>query len=331
MNIMCCECRTKNNYEIKNVKKERTVKDKVYEYDTKIAVCKDCNEELYHPEILEYDHKYYDQYYRKVEKLISIEEIEKIIAKYGIEKRPLSIILGFGELTITRYIEGQMPSKKYSDILYEVLNDSSVLESKLEENKEKITQSLYDKYLGLIRKVRKYESPDTKIEVTAQYVIGMMEEITQLALQKLLYFIQCANIMINNKKMYDNHCEAWVHGPVFPIIYDNYKEFGYRPIEYNFTPKNVDEYLSSEEKELIRKILNIYGKYNGKILEKITHEESPWLLTRGCLDSSAPCSEKIEFDRIEDYVINIKKKYDISEIEQIEEYVNDMVSRISFI
>ena len=34
-----------------------------------------------------------------------------------------------GELTITRYMDGQLPSKKYSDYLYEILNDEQKMKS----------------------------------------------------------------------------------------------------------------------------------------------------------------------------------------------------------
>ena len=36
---------------------------------------------------------------------------------YKIGRAPLSLALGFGEVTIPRYLEGQMPSKEYSDII----------------------------------------------------------------------------------------------------------------------------------------------------------------------------------------------------------------------
>ena len=39
-----------------------------------------------------------------------------------IEKRPLSKLLGVGELTITRYLDGQLPSVKYSNILFFIFN-----------------------------------------------------------------------------------------------------------------------------------------------------------------------------------------------------------------
>ena len=37
-----------------------------------------------------------------------------------IEKRPLSKLLGFGELTITRYLDGQLPSVKYVVVIPKV-------------------------------------------------------------------------------------------------------------------------------------------------------------------------------------------------------------------
>ena len=40
-----------------------------------------------------------------------------ILRKYKIGKKPLSKLLGWGEVTITRYINGDIPSKLYSDEL----------------------------------------------------------------------------------------------------------------------------------------------------------------------------------------------------------------------
>ena len=38
-------------------------------------------------------------------------DIKKIMDIYKIGKAPLSLALGFGEVTIPRYLEGQVPSK----------------------------------------------------------------------------------------------------------------------------------------------------------------------------------------------------------------------------
>ena len=51
-----------------------------------------------------------------------IDDIERLMKIYKIGKAPLSLALGFGEVTIPRYLEGQVPSKEYSDIMKTALS-----------------------------------------------------------------------------------------------------------------------------------------------------------------------------------------------------------------
>ncbi|MCI5951618.1 MAG: hypothetical protein MRZ63_04810 [Anaerostipes sp.] len=79
-----------------------------------------------------------DEQYRAYEGIVSIDDIEKLMKIYKIGKGPLSLVLGFGEVTITRYLSGQIPSKEYSDILRTALYSPSFMKRKLQENKDKI-------------------------------------------------------------------------------------------------------------------------------------------------------------------------------------------------
>ena len=329
--IICGECRAIDEYEIKKVEKVRLVKGKEYRYPTMIAVCAKCGEELYYPELLDYDNKIFDEFYRKKEGIITVSEIECIIKKYQIEKRPLSIILGFGELTITRYLDGRIPSKKYSDKLYEILYNGRKLLDCLEENKNKITESNYSKYKSLLLHLEEMEFPRTKIEVVAQYIIKKMNEVTPLALQKLLYYSQAMSIMFYNKPLFEDYCEAWIHGPVYPLIYDKYKHYGCNVIEFNecYELRNISEIICDKEIKLLDCVINIFGRYRAKILEKMTHDESPWIYARKGLPESVPSNAKVEFELIEDYFNMIKKKYDMEEVNDIERYVIDAVNRIN--
>ena len=56
-----------------------------------------------------------------------------------IEKRPLSKLLGVGELTITRYLDGQLPSVKYSNILFQVLRDEQKMKQYVESNSKEVS------------------------------------------------------------------------------------------------------------------------------------------------------------------------------------------------
>jgi len=55
------------------------------------------------------------------DEIISIQDIKNILTKYNIGKRNLSLLLGFGEITITRYLNGAVPTLPKSRFLKEIL------------------------------------------------------------------------------------------------------------------------------------------------------------------------------------------------------------------
>lgn len=54
--------------------------------------------------------------------MLVFEDIRNLMVVYRIGKAPLSQALGFGEITIIRYLVGQVPSKEYSDIIRNALD-----------------------------------------------------------------------------------------------------------------------------------------------------------------------------------------------------------------
>ena len=64
-----------------------------------------------------------------MEGIVSIDDIKKIMGIYKIGKEQLSLKLGFEEVTIPRYLEGQVPSKEYSDIIKNALSSTAYIES----------------------------------------------------------------------------------------------------------------------------------------------------------------------------------------------------------
>ena len=76
---------------------------KEYQFLITTAHCKECGCDVGVKGILDYNAKEIDEQFRKAEGIISLEEIEKLGKIYNLGKAPLSIALGFGEVTITRY------------------------------------------------------------------------------------------------------------------------------------------------------------------------------------------------------------------------------------
>ncbi|WP_102691158.1 Panacea domain-containing protein [Rummeliibacillus pycnus] len=116
--------------------------------------------------------------------------------------------------------------------------------------------------------------------------------ITPLKLQKLVYYAQAFHLKNNNERLFKSDILAWDHGPIVRILYDLYRDYGYHIIPPN--PDDEDRInLTEKEIKTINKVFEEYGELNGKVLEEMTHQETPWLSTNR--------NNVISIDKIEEY------------------------------
>lgn len=100
------------------------------------------------------------------------------------------------------------------------------------------------------------------------------ECISNLKLQKLLYYVQGYNVAAFNEVLFDNQIEAWQYGPVVRDVYFRYKDNGSSGI--NLEPGTEILRLTEAEEELFKDVLNEYGQYSALGLMNMTHDEMPW-------------------------------------------------------
>lgn len=99
--------------------------------------------------------------------------------------------------------------------------------------------------------------------------------ISNLKLQKLVYYAQGFYSAIFGKPLFDKNISAWAHGPVVPDLYHEYKKYGSNPIPISSDfDKNT---LTQDEFELVEEVFEVFGQYSAWKLRNMTHEESPWL------------------------------------------------------
>ena len=113
----CINCRKETEYLLKKKDIVKNIREKEYTFGITVAVCTECGEEMSIPGLIDKNIQEVDEQYRTAEGLVSIDDIERLMKIYKIGKAPLSLALGFGEVTIPRYLEGQVPSKEYSDVV----------------------------------------------------------------------------------------------------------------------------------------------------------------------------------------------------------------------
>ena len=68
-------------------------------------------------------------------------------------------------------------------------------------------------------------------------------------------------------------------------------------------------------------VINTFGKYSGKVLEDITHEELPWKNARVGYEASEPSREIISKDEIKNYFMRVANKYGVGTEEKLNCYI----------
>lgn len=102
--------------------------------------------------------------------------------------------------------------------------------------------------------------------------------VDNLKLQKLLYYAQAWHLALYESPLFSGEIEAWVHGPVVPEVFRQYRHLRWSEI---VSPAVEPEpILSPNALEHIGKIVDEFGRFSGPQLERMTHAESPWLLAR---------------------------------------------------
>lgn len=329
-NVFCEQCRKDVGYSEKEEYMSAELKGEVYSYSGRTATCDECSSDIYVSEVNDYNLIQLYNEFRKRQNIISLEKILEIPQKYNIGKRPLSLLMGWGEQTFTRYCDGDMPTKQYSVILQKVYKDPNFYLSILEANKGELKfQSAYEKSKIATQTILKTEqiSETGKIDVTINYLLCKCEDITPLALQKLLYYVQGFYYAFINRFLFEEDCEAWVHGPVYRNVYNKYREYCFDPIKCNDLTNDI--ILSASEKTIIDSVIKNLSGYSGKTLEAFTHLETPWLVTRGDLPVSLNTDREIDRKLISSYFTNVKQKYNMLNPSDIGAYSKVMFEQIS--
>lgn len=158
----------------------------------------------------------------------------------------------------------------------------------------------------------------------ANYIISYSLQnkysVTNLKVQKIMYYIQAA-FLLENRMAFDENIRAWRYGPVIKSVYDGFKIYGSREITKVKQKKDMvieggkiefidttDDYknIDIKDKELIDKVLKKQMQYNSYELVDRTHEEYPWKVASRC------SNDIIQTDLIKSYFnVNKERIYDI--------------------
>jgi len=155
---------------------------------------------------------------------------------------------------------------------------------------------------------RKRRTCEMDINQACDYIIHRVlasgESLSNLKLQKLLYYVQAWHLVYEEKPLFVGNFQAWVHGPVSRRIYDRFSST--KTLYSDVTTDDVSEtfdvsVLVDSEKEHIDRVLSVYAKFSGYQLEEMTHREEPWVKAREGYDDFQRCEVIIDESLMQSY------------------------------
>ena len=143
----------------------------------------------------------------------------------------------------------------------------------------------------------------------ASYFIQLANEtgsfISNLKLQKLVYYAQAWHLALQEAPLFDTDFQAWIHGPVVPELYQKYKSFGWEPIIENAKPN-----LSPDVQKFLAEVADEYFALDAYELEQMTHIEPPWNRARGVIAPDEPSNAIIRKEWMKEYFSTRAEKQD---------------------
>lgn len=320
----CQTCNDEVIIELENTTFECDFKGDHYIYEG-IEPNTPCGHVISDKEIQEYNRKALHDTYREHNHIIELKKIRELPEKYDIGKRPLSHLLQWGELTFTRYFDGDIPSKAYSDVLVQIYNHPEKYLHILEQNKDFISNKTYEKSKTAVLPLLKETS---KITEAYQYIFLHCEDISPLSAQKILYYAQGFFSAFFEQPFLEEVCFAGEQGPI-------YLDLSQLPPP---SPKNTEEkrLLLSEsppftvnETLVLDCVISHFGCFSGKFLTYTTQHEPPWYTARSGMPKGSTDLPPMPWKKIQSYFLKILEQENMINPLDLKRYPQKLYHTIS--
>lgn len=308
--LYCPKCDKEVEFHIKNnyITEYKGIELNVLE---NIAICNECEEELFEKNIEEENLKRLYKEYKIKAGLVTSEDIVKMREKYNLSQRELTAILGWGKMTLNRYERGAIQSKAHNDTLKLIIEDKAYL-SKLAEvayDKGEIEERTYSKvrtnYLSIENQIKEIivkelkSSPNInngfrifdidRLENLISYIASIVGNLTKTSVNKYLYYIDVLNYFKNQRSITGLSYIKNAYGPT--IIGKKYELIISLDEKYYTIEEERDEYtkvtilsknnfdmssFDSEEIEVIDAIIDKFKKMSVGQISELSHEENGW-------------------------------------------------------
>ncbi|MBE1553223.1 type II TA system antitoxin MqsA family protein [Sporosarcina limicola] len=306
--LFCHLCDEQTEFYIADETFNYPVKNEHFTIKGKRAYCEIHHEELFHKEYDRANQQTAFNLYREANGLVTVDEIKETREKYKLTQREYSHLLGFGEITISRYERGSLPTKVQSQLIEESRRPER-MKKLLEENKGEINHEKAEQLLDILngsQMEKKYEEIIFKeIRDVFQHMptifTGQMpfsfEKFGSMAtffadkekpfitkLNKLMFYADFFHFRLYNSSISGATYNRLQYGPV-PVRYNTLYESipSIEMVEDGYGIKAIaiqdleESSLTEEEAAVLKFVSERFSTMNASQIADYSHQEKCWI------------------------------------------------------
>lgn len=188
-----------------------------------------------------------------------------MMQRYDIGKKPLSKLLGWGETTVLRYLDGVEPNREFLKRIEELAENPWNYARVLEQSRDNLTDTAYRKTR---RAVQREMFCDRSTEAM-QYVIALAEgDIAPYRVMMVLYYTQVCSMVLRGQPLFEEEADFTAGQPfVYPRLYQMMKQYGIRVFNPDISS------FSTEEQEYLKQVYQVMNGYSPNALKALHARE----------------------------------------------------------
>lgn len=217
-----------------------------------------------------------------MERFISKAELQDMLQKYNIGKKPLAALLGWGETTILIYMnQDEIPKNEYSDRLYRLYASPGEYLDLLINNQNNISDVAFRKSLSAVTE----NINNNKLLSAAQYVLDISEDYVSVCrLQNILMWSQIISLVLFDKALFPENYQPTRGNYPYKTVVTFYETKGFLFSDIRKSTNGILEnhkkvgmsfmtLPDENEKLIIRVTADMFAWYGDKALSQLLAAE----------------------------------------------------------
>ncbi len=213
---------------------------------------------------------------------ITREELGAMLEKYNIGKKPLSKLLGWGETTILLYLREngeEIPDNEYTRRLKDLYTHTTSYLELLNSAQDRVSAVTKRKSIEAIRELY----PRTPVIAAAEYISlsaerdaadGPGEPVSLLRIETILFWSQIISLCLYGEPIFDDDYAPCRTGLPYRAVEERILDVGCIIPKGLFDDGDaVDEMLSSQQREILDYVRNMFDWYGVSALSALMEAE----------------------------------------------------------